>query len=477
MIAHVALAVALALAAPPPARAAGAAADTIAVVAISDPPGPGPELADATRALRNALAERTAGVLAADEVRQRMSSQASGASPSELDRAYAGAVTAYQAGDYEGAARTLRAVIEDLERLPESADTFSQWERAMLRLARAEGSLGRKGEAREVLERLLRADPTAKADPELYPPSFGRQLDELRTALRAAPKRKLAVSAGGRPARIFVEGRDAGAAPLTVSLPPGRYRVSAAIGDVRVSAGTVDVTQEDQTVAIDFALAEAYRPDAGPGLAMSGAQRPKAVVTAGAAMRVDRVLVASVLSDGDVRYLVGSLYDVRRGTMQREGRVRLTGWTPPPAGLTALASFIVSGEPSSLVITKPDLSVAPPKSTIPTRGPGAPQDRSTVMGWSAIAAGALTVGLGAFAVYEGVSSSSSYDDARAMLGPDGRLPVGADIQRYNDLVSAGDSSRSAALATGAGAAACAVTSGILGYISYRQSGTIGPIRF
>src|SRR5512138_130706 len=187
------------------------AQEALGVVAVADPPGPSADLADLTRALRTAVAEKMRGVLAPDELRARMAGQANAASLTELDRAYAGAVAAYQSGDYEGSARTLRAVIDDLERLPESEDGFSQWTRAHLRLARAEGSLGRKGEAREVMEHLIRANPSVKADPELYPPSFAKQLDEVRAAIKAAPKRKLAVTAGGRPARVFVEGRDVGA--------------------------------------------------------------------------------------------------------------------------------------------------------------------------------------------------------------------------------------------------------------------------
>jgi hypothetical protein len=459
---------------PGPATAADPAADTTAVVAVADPPGPSGELADLTRALRAAVAERTRGVLGADEIRQRMAGHVSTASLSELDRAYSGAVAANQSGDYEGSARTLRAVIEDLQRLPESEDGFAQWRRAMLRLARVEGSLGRKGEAHDVMDRLLRADPTVRADPDLYPPSFQKQLDEVRTALQAGPKRKLQVTAGGRPVRVFVEGRQVGQAPATLSLPPGRYRVNGAVGEVHVSGGVADLTQEDATVALDFGVAERFRPDAGPGLAVEASGRPKAIVTAGASLKLDRILAASIETQGDVRFLGGALYDVRRGMLLREAKLRLVGQTPPSGGLAALATFLLTGEGSALVITKPDLTARP--STILAPIPEGPRT-SRVMGWSALGAGALAVGLAGFATYEGISSSRSYSDANGMRNPDGTLKPGFTINQYNAKVGNGDDAKRTAWISGGAAVVSAAVSGVLGYINYQRTGEIGIFRF
>jgi tetratricopeptide (TPR) repeat protein len=464
----------LALAAAPFAALAGDApsSESIAVLAVAEPPGPSSDLAEITASLRAALAVRTSGVMGADEIRQRMQGNTSAASLSELDRAYAGAVAASQAGDYEASARTLRAIVEDLERLPEKPDAFAQWSRALLRLARAEGSLGRKGEARDTMERLLRADPTARADPELFPPSFAKQLDEIRTALKNGPKRKLVVGSGGRPARVFVEGREVGQAPLTLALSPGRYRVSGAVGELRVSAGTVDVTQEDQNVTLDFGQAEAFKPDLGPGLAIPAKQRQQGIVTAGAALKLDRVLAASVLADGDVRFLVGSLYDVRRGMLQREGRIRLAGGAAPQGGVAALAGFLMTGEASSMVIAKTDLSPSPtPENPLLPRQVGR-SGKSSGLGWTAIGAGALAVGLGAFATYEAVVASQKYSDADKL-----KSTLVYDFNDYSRLRSDGDSATRTAWVAGGGAGVCALTAGVLGYLSYRQSGEIGPFRF
>jgi hypothetical protein len=401
------------------------------------------------------------------------------ASLSELDRAYAGAVAAYQAGDYPRASRTLRAVIEDLERLPPAEEVFAQWSRAMLRLARSEGSQGRKGDAREVMERLLLADASVSPDPELYPPSFARQLDEVRIELRARPRRKLAVNAGGRPARVFVEGRFVGQAPVTLELAPAVYRVSATLGDARSATLAVDLSQEDQTAALDLSLAEMLRPNAGPGLAVAAAKRAGTVVTAGAALQLDRIFAVTLAADGDVRYLVGSVYDVPKGMLGREGRVRLSGATPPPEALGALASFLVTGEASSLVITRPvpNLKADPAVATRP-RLPMAAGSRSReVLRWSPVATGALAVVLGGVATWQALESNSAYDDARGMLQPNGTLPIGADPNRYNGLLADGDSARRNAWIAGTGAATALGATAVLSYFSYKRTGEIGPFRF
>jgi hypothetical protein len=106
------------------------AAEAIGVVAVADPPGPSAELAELTHQLRLVVADRTTGVVSAAELRERMTGQTSSATLAELDRAHAGALATYQNGDFEGAVRTLRAVIDDLEKLPASEEAFSQWTRS-----------------------------------------------------------------------------------------------------------------------------------------------------------------------------------------------------------------------------------------------------------------------------------------------------------------------------------------------------------
>ena len=222
-----------------PALAGGA--ETLGVLAVSDPPGPSPELVEITSQLRGVLAQSTPGVLEPGDLRQRMMGQTSTASITELERASAGAIATYQAGDYEGAITTLRAVLEDCEKLPDAPETFKLWSKTMLRLARYEQTVGRRPEAQAILERLVRADPTVKVDLGQYPPSFAKQVDEVRAALETQKTRKLTVNATQKGARVYVDGRDLGPAPVVVSVPPGKYRVSGVMGDLRAPSMKVDL--------------------------------------------------------------------------------------------------------------------------------------------------------------------------------------------------------------------------------------------
>jgi hypothetical protein len=471
------------------------AADSVGVVAVAEPPGPAPELAELTHQLRSVVAEKTPGVLEASELRERMTGQTSSATLAELDRAYAGALATYQNGDFEGAVRTLRAVIQDLDRLPPSEEMFSQWTRAMLRLARSEQTLGRGGEAKDVLQRLVRANPTVKVDPNQYPPSFTRQVDEVRTQTAALKKHKLSVSSTAKGAKVFVEGREVGVAPLVVDLPPGRYRISGAVGNLRVPGVQVDLTEEGQSMVLNFALAESLRPTVGPGLALTEADRAKNLIAAGAWLGVDKLLTTRLVAEGGVEYLSAAMYDVRRGILQREGRVRLANKIAPPGGLSALATFLITGQASQLVAAtsvpsvplppppgaKPSLEVKPPKPTaaadVDLRKPAAAPGKAKTMGWMAVGAGAASVVLGGVAIFEGLSANSNYKKAKDITARSGTLLSLSEASQFDSYVDKGDSAKTIGAVTGAAAVGLAVGAGVLGYLSYKQTGEIGPFRF
>jgi tetratricopeptide (TPR) repeat protein len=469
--------------------ASAIAADAIGVVAVAEPPGPSAELAELTHQFRSVLSERIQGVLDAGKLRERMTGQTSTATLAELDRAYAGALATYQTGDFEGAVRTLRAVVEDLEKLPDSPDAFAQKTRALMRLARAEQTLGHQPEAKSLLERLVRADPAAKADPTQYPPSFQRQIDEARAEVKARPHRKLTIQATARGAKVFVEGREVGTAPVSVDLPAGRYRVSGAVGSLRVPGVTADLTQEAQTVTLNFALAEALRPSFGPGLALPEADRAKSLVTAGAWLGVDKLVTTQFTTDGDVLYLVGSIFDVRRGMLQREGRVRLSNKTAPPGSLSALAAFLITGEQSNLVaaVAAPQAvekapALAPKQPTGPdvraATAPAPTTAHSKTLGWVAFGLGVAAIGVGAVAVVSELGAQGKYSDASNLMA-NGALksPSATTAAQYAQLVKDGDSKNSLAIATGAGAGGALVLSGILGIIAVKNTGEMGPFRF
>ncbi len=362
------------------------ASERLGVVAVADPPvGPDADLAELAHQLRAACRDRIGGVEDVPTMRARLLGQASNATLSELDRAYGGALAVYQNGEFESSVRTLRAIVEDLESIPESDDAYAQWTRALLRLAHAAATIGMDRDTQAALAKLARTDPTLQPDPDQYSPGYRRRFEEAKARIRALPKRRLTVLAEGKPGVVYVNGRNMGPAPVSVSLPTGSYRIGGAADGLRVPSFTVELEAEDRTVVLDFALAESLRVNAGPGLALAPAQRAYGIIRAGAWLGADKLVVASRVTEGGAQFLLGSIYDVRRGALLREGSVRMVAGSVPAVNLGALASFLLTGQSSRDVKDRTrDAPREPPPPLVVavTPVPAAPADASPAPGAS-----------------------------------------------------------------------------------------------
>ncbi|WP_059439567.1 PEGA domain-containing protein, partial [Anaeromyxobacter sp. PSR-1] len=323
------------------------AVERLGVMAVADPPaGPDAELTELAHQLRAACRDRVGGVEEVATMRRRLLGQGSDATLSELDRAYGGALAVYQNGEFDSSVRTLRAIVDDLEALPEGEEAYFQWKRAMLRLAHASLSLGQEREMERAFLALARTDPALQPDPDQYSPGFRRRFEEVKARVRALPRRRLHVASEGRSGTVYVNGRAMGTTPVTLTLPAGSYRVGGGAGALRVPSFTVDLEPEDRSVVLDFALADALRVNAGPGLALAPEARGYGIVRAGAWLGVDRLLTVSRAQEGQAQFLVGSIFDVRRGALLREGSVRLVAGGLPSVQVGALASFLLTGQSS-----------------------------------------------------------------------------------------------------------------------------------
>ena len=463
-------------------------AERLAVVAVADPPqGPGGELAELTHQLRAACRDRTGGVLDVPEMRVRLLGQGAPATLAELERAHAGALAAFDAEDFQGAASTLRAVADGLEKLPASAEAHAAWVRTMVRLAFFERQLGRTAAATQALERLAALEPAFAVDDRDYPPSFRREAADVRRRVATRPRARLTVSAG-RPVAAFVNGKPLGPTPATFALPPGRYRVSAALGDVHVPPVAVQLDDTDGTVELDVALAEALRLDAGPGLAVAAPQRAGALVRAGACLGASRLVAVSEVADGEARFLDGAIYDLERGALLREGRVRMAAGAVAAPQLGALAAFLLTGQPARDVAPV-DLAVAtaeaerraaarPPGAVGDLVRPPAPSPSTAAAAqprhpWfrpAAYGAGALALGLAGLATWQGLAAHDRYQEADAMLRSDGVLAPGTTQQAYDDKRASADAAKRTAYLAAGGTLVFAATAGALGYLSWDDAG-------
>ncbi len=317
--------------------------DSVAVLAVADAPaGPDGQLAELARELGAACRERSRAVLDPRELRARLAGQPPPARLAELERTAAAAVLQYQSGDYARSVRTWRGVVEELERLQDGPESYEPWTRAVLRLAHAEGTLRHWAEARAAMAKLLAVEPRFAPDPDEYSPSYRRLFDEVRQKLRGRPPRRLTITSGGRSGAAFVNGKAVGATPVTVTLPAGRYRVGGSSEGLRSPPEEVDLGSGDRSVALDFALAESVRLDAGPGLAASEGGRVEILRRVAPALGVARLLLVTRV-EGDAQ-LDGALYDVGQRAVVRQGRVPLSGGRAPPAAIEALAIHLLTGQ-------------------------------------------------------------------------------------------------------------------------------------
>lgn len=462
----------------------------VAVLPVAPSPGPGPALVALADGLRAAMAELRPDVAGGAAVRERMVPRSPEAALAGLDAAHEAARAAYVRGDYQGSARALRALVERVEELPDGAARFGRWTRAMLRLARTELNLGHEQAARGVLERLLRADPDVVVDRALYPASFASAVDRLRAQIATASTGTLAISSAPDGARVFLNGRELGPAPVTVRVPPGEHRLSGAHGALRTGPRVIEVGEaRREEVLLDFAAAEALRPDAGPGLAAPPGDAGL-VRAAGILLSVDEVVAVSLVEEPDGAFVVGALHALVREGRAREGRVRLQDGEVPPGALAALAEFLVTGRRGSELVELPGerarlaaaaaaAAAAPAVAVAPevlrASPPPAPRPGRWV-GWASLGAGVAAVGLAALGTVETRAAADRYAEARRLREGDPLVTV-ASVRAYNGAIARGDDARRVATAAWIGAGVAAAGAGVLGYLGWRQTGEVGPFRF
>ena len=462
---------ALAVAAAVRGAAPAAAFESLAVLAAGDPPaGPDADLAELTHQLRAACRDRIGGVQDVPTMRARLLGQRSNATVTELDRAYGGALAVFQNGEFESALRTVKAIIEDLESLPESDDAYAQWVRAQLRLAHAAITVGRERDADEALAAVARTDFSIQPDPDQYSPTFRRRLEGVKAKVRALPSRRLQITAEGPGGIVYVNGRAMGSAPLTLWLPSGSYRIGGASGALHVPSFRVDLQSEDRSVVLDFALAEALRVGGGPGLALAAARRGDGIVRAGAWLGVDRVIAVSRVAENDAVFLLGSIYDVRNGALLREGSVRTVAGTVPAANLGALASFLLTGQSSRDVKDRTEIA----------RGPAAAAPAAAAV---AVASGTAKTAPAAIASGAAAPAAPAAAATAANAAATAAAPAAADLSAGKAAAASASPSRSfappAAETSAAPASApprwmrptaygCAVLAGVFGGLAVQQ---------
>jgi TolB-like protein len=221
---------------------------------------------------------------------------------------------------------------------------------------------------------------------------------------------------------------------------------------------------------------------------MGCAEDSSCLAEIGGALGVDLVLVGSLGKLGSLYRIDLKLVETKKARVR--GRIGTTVEGEEGKLVAAIQKSVrdllgpiaPGGAPAKTAAAadgKADLAVVPPA---PRQDPidlgAAPAARpSRALGWTAFGAGVLSVGLGAFAAYEGMAARGKYDDAKGLLESGGTLKATTTTTEYRGLVSDGDSAKKLAYVSGGAAVGCAVLSGVLGYVSYKRTGDFGPFRF
>lgn len=452
------------------------AAEDIGVVAAAPSPGPNGELIELNAQLRRAFLQRKPSALNEAQLVARMGGDEKHPSLTETDRMYHDARTFYLAGEPHRAAEELRATLATLEQMPEGASTLKQWIRAMFLLATIESSIaGHEAQAIELLERIVRTDPTIKIDADAQGPELVRQFKRVNDKVALLPTYRLTISSPPG-TELYLNGRkveNSGAEAIQLVLAKGQYRLSAIQGNVRIQPIQVNL-EKDEELTLDFEVPKALRPLNGPGLAASPVDQ-ELLFKVGAFLRLKLLVVTQVIIRDQNLYFAASAYDIGKKSLQRAGVVRLQNASPFPGAMEALMEFLSTGAVADKSMVAPYNPLEPlPRDDL--FGPTAPTALSSKsLGWVAFGAGIGAVTLGGVSAWQFVSSSTYNDKANRLLRPDGSLPP--DRSQYDQFISDRDQARRNGTYALVGAGICVGASILTGYLAYKQTGEVGPFRF
>ncbi len=353
-----------------------AANESAALLPVFDPAGaPDPEHLRLTRQLRDELRARHFPLQDLEETRKRLIPRATTAA--ELKRRLELGQKLCNSGAFKDAVSALRGLSAAIEGGPPGGQgTYELWVRAHLWLALAElGTLGEQGPpsqaALSALERAFLVEPPESAlldeFREKVPPRWRESTD---AALRSVSKRahhRLTVTSPLPGATVYVDAKESGTAPLTLSLPAGSYWIRSSVGDQH-SQTVVLALDRDRTLALDFSTSGPVRDRPDLSLALSAAERTAEVLRFGAQLGVDRLVVTTFA--GQEKRLTGAVYDLQTGALLREGSVPVSG----RMSLGELADFLASGQATAGVavsfprkpktpgpVSAPPSQAAPPK--------------------------------------------------------------------------------------------------------------------
>lgn len=309
------------------------------------------ELRSSARAFSDALANRfPERVLEAEGAAQQLRPRAA-KSREDIQRQLAVAQTQFYNLQYLKADQQVEDALREIERLPPGAERWNL--NVAARLLRGVILLGAKQNARaeESFRRVLALDPAYQMDVDYYAPSTRAAFDKVRKTMAAASTGTLQVRASVPGADVYVDGFQAGKAPLNLKLAPGSYQVQVMRTGTASFARTVTLN-DLATVHVDLEFEGALKP----GQPLCVAERDdkaglSAAAKLGAILGVDEVVVVRVRRQAAAtQWLTATLVSVSGAQELRMGGLKLEGTSDGTGQVSALVSYVTTGEPAPSVV-------------------------------------------------------------------------------------------------------------------------------
>jgi Carboxypeptidase regulatory-like domain len=318
-----------------------------------------PSTAISTRAFRALLVPKLGAGLQTEADTARPLGGLAERTLEEVERGVAAARKDFYSRQVETAVTHLKTLAVDITRIAPSEERWKV-ERDLLTLLSQTQLASNTSAAEATMVTVLRVQPSYQADTGLYPPSFRKFVDAVRSKQAEVPTNRLDVAVAPTGRTVYVGGFPAGPAPLSHHFPAGDYRVEADYGH-RSLVRTVHIPEPPAVVApveLAASVEGSLFADGGPCVE-PGSDRTGNLARVVALTGVSRLLALRSETSAGQRWVFVEEVDSAGNTL-REARSKVQQSAPETDALAGLAAWAATGNTDQTVEVLKRYSAAPP---------------------------------------------------------------------------------------------------------------------
>jgi hypothetical protein len=268
----------------------------------------------------------------------------------DVERQVESARTLFYNGQHSRSLDLIKQALAELERAPIVGQPWKVTAQALALQGVVLTTLNKKAEAAESFRRVLRVEPAHALSSDEFTPSVISQFESFRKEFARQKKAVTHVQSTPPGAEVLIDGRLVGVTPLSLELAPSTYRLVVRVAE-RVSYLRVITAPRDAQIQIDLSLEGALATQT--PLCLSAKDKTAEL----AALRLANTVTADDLitvrlegPKGTPGQFVAARYEIRSGSIGREGRVQVPVRGTPAFG--ALAAFLFTGQSSSFIVSQ-----------------------------------------------------------------------------------------------------------------------------